>query len=379
MIRSSRLLATLAALLMVLAACGSGDDAATDDPEPEETEEEVEEVEEEEESEESEEPEEPEEAEQTDADHGFEDGDTVTLVLGSPPGGGFDTQARLLAPQMERAFDEVAGLNVNVVVENRDGGRHRVANEYVWEAEPDGRTIFHTSLQLAVGNQLLQDANYELREMTPLGSAGNSQRSIVVRSDLDLSEPTLLGLAEASQEQSILFNHPGLDADVALLELVLAEEGVELNLDIVPAQTADGMASMLRGEVDAMFTTTAGMAPFVEDNPDDLVWLVNMGCEREEAYPDVESVTEQDVPAADELCASIGGDDRPFLGPPGMPDATKDLLEEVLRVASEYPEYVEDAQSAGLVTGFQGSGDVEQLIVTIIETYEGFIDQLPTG
>lgn len=374
MSKTGKILAAMTASMVLLAACGGSEDPEPDDTaaeEPEATEEEPEEAETEEEPE-------TEEPEAADAEHGLEDGDTLMLVLGSPPGGGFDTQARLLAPHIEEAFDEVAGLDIRVQVDNRDGGRHRVANEYVWEAEPDGLTIFHTSLQLAVGNQLLQGANYDLREMTALGSAGNSHRAIAIRSDLELPEQTLAGLAQASEEQSILFNHPGLDADVALLQLLLEQEGLTLNLDMVPAQTADGMASMLRGEVDAMFTTTAGMAPFIEDNPDDLEFLVNMGCEREEAYPDIETVVEQGVPAAEEICASIGGDDRPFLGPPGMEQATTDLLEEVLSVASSNPDYVADAQQAGLVTGFQSAAEVEALIDQIIATYEGFIDQLPT-
>ena len=57
---------------------------------------------------------------------------TISLIVGYPPGGSADTVARLLAQPLGKA------LNVNVVVENRSGAGGRIAAAYLKSAKADG-------------------------------------------------------------------------------------------------------------------------------------------------------------------------------------------------------------------------------------------------
>lgn len=360
------LLATLALITLVLGGCNAADedDAVTDSEESAE----------EPETDEGELAETPEDEA---TDHGFEDGDAVTIVLGSAPGGGFDIQARLLAPVLEASLRDVTGTDLTVRVENVTGAVHRVATEQVNRAEPDGTSFILSSAQLLATNQILEGADYDLLEMTALGSAGRSQRSVAIAADLALPEATMEGLISRSQETPILLSHPGLDADLLLLQALLREEGLEFAVDPVPMNgTSEMMASLLRGETEAGFTTTAGMLPFVEDNPDDIALLVNLGCKRETGAPDLETIVEQNLPGAEQICQSTGGDDRVFVGPPDMPTGTVEALDQALGIALNDEGYLEEVRAAGLVDQWSDAATVRELLDSLVATYRQYEDDL---
>ena len=84
-------------------------------------------------------------------------GKTVRIVVGYPPGGGFDTYARLLARHLPQ---HIPGKPV-VVVENMAGAASLIAANYSYRvARPDGLTIAARRANLEVdpvsGEQLEQ-------------------------------------------------------------------------------------------------------------------------------------------------------------------------------------------------------------------------------
>lgn len=356
--------AVIAALAFVAAACG-GNDAAAPTPTPAPTETPAAEA--------------PEDEEEV-LDHGFVNRDEVRIILGSAAGGGFDIQARILAPFLEEALEELTGLNLTVIVENVPGAAHRVATEQVNRSAPDGKTFIFSSAQLLVTNQLLVGADYDMRQMTPLASAGKSQRAIVVSKSMNLPQPTMAALIERSQTTPILFTHPGLQADLLLLKALLRESGVDFRVDDISlGSTSDQMASLLRRETEAAMTTTAGMAPFVQDNPNDIEFIVNLGCDREPAAPDTPTVIEQNVPNAAAICAAVGGDDRIFIGPPGIPADTLTLLDRAFEIALNSEGYLEQVRAARLVDVWSDASTVKSLVGVLMDTYERYKDELATS
>ena len=73
----------------------------------------------------------------------FYRGKTVRMLVGSPPGGGYDLYARMLAPHL------AARINATVVVENRDGSGGLAASQRCWYA---GRRPDHHACQLRSGD-----------------------------------------------------------------------------------------------------------------------------------------------------------------------------------------------------------------------------------
>jgi tripartite-type tricarboxylate transporter receptor subunit TctC len=307
----------------------------------------------------------------------YEDGDVVTVVVGTDPGGGFDTQARLLQPYLEDALQQLTEADVTAVVENRPGAAHQLAMEYVNMAPPDGTTFVFTSAQLAVTTQVVKGANFDLLDMTSLGSAGRLDRAIAVSSTLELPEPTFNGLIARSQEQPILMSHPSLDADVALMVALLRDAGATLDVDAVPmGDTPEQMASLLRAEIEAVMTTGVSMKPFVEDNPEAIEFLASLGCEEQEQLPDVSTVVAQGVPNAEEICRAVGGDDRVFFGPPGMVEERLSVLRDALELALTNDEYIEEVTDAALVGEYEDAEEVGALFEDLIATYRDYEEEL---
>jgi tripartite-type tricarboxylate transporter receptor subunit TctC len=74
---------------------------------------------------------------------------TVRLVVGFPAGVPADVMARIIAPKLSE------GLGQPVIVENKAGAGSNVAADMVAKSEPDGHTIFVSS----IANSVAQSAN----------------------------------------------------------------------------------------------------------------------------------------------------------------------------------------------------------------------------
>ena len=111
----------------------------------------------------------------------FYRGNTVTIVVGFAPGGGYDISARLVARHMGK---HIPG-NPNVIVENRPGAGSLVAANLVYKGlRPDGTYIVTFNSQMVL-QQLLgqQGIEFDSRAFNWLGSVSSSQSACGVHSE----------------------------------------------------------------------------------------------------------------------------------------------------------------------------------------------------
>src|SRR6202044_1277325 len=76
-------------------------------------------------------------------------GKTVRVLVGSPPGGGYDIYARLVTPAL------AAKLGATVLVENKDGNGGLAALATLLVRPADGLTIMNGSAEAAILSQML--------------------------------------------------------------------------------------------------------------------------------------------------------------------------------------------------------------------------------
>jgi tripartite-type tricarboxylate transporter receptor subunit TctC len=95
----------------------------------------------------------------------FYQGSTVKFVVGSAPGGGYDTFARLLAPYLSKE------LGATVVVENVPGAGGLVALNRHYSSKPDGLQIMIVNGVAAAMSQLidLENVRFDLAKFDNLG------------------------------------------------------------------------------------------------------------------------------------------------------------------------------------------------------------------
>lgn len=138
----------------------------------------------------------------------FYEGKTVTILVGSSTGGGYDLYARLL---MRHIGKHIPG-KPRVIVENMDGaGGLIAANQLYNRAKPDGLT-FMIFNHFIIYRQLGGDPNVRLdvRKMNWIGTVSGSPNICVARRDarhqriedmIGAKEPLIIGATPASTRE----------------------------------------------------------------------------------------------------------------------------------------------------------------------------------
>lgn len=80
----------------------------------------------------------------------------ITLVVPSPPGGGTDTQARILAPALSKI------LGQTIVIENRPGASGNIGANVVAKAKPDGYTLLAMISSHVINPSVLKNVPYNI-------------------------------------------------------------------------------------------------------------------------------------------------------------------------------------------------------------------------
>src|SRR5436190_5493407 len=111
---------------------------------------------------------------QTGAD--FFKGKTVTYIVSTAPGGGYDLYGRLVSEYMQRNLP-----GSTFVVKNIAGAGHMIGANTIYASKADGLTIgtFNTGL---IYNQLIQreGVRFDLTKMSWIGKAASDPRVITI-------------------------------------------------------------------------------------------------------------------------------------------------------------------------------------------------------
>src|SRR5690348_18440691 len=109
------------------------------------------------------------------ADADFYKGKTLTMVVATGPGGGYDTYARLVSKYLDGQLP-----GVTVVIRNVPGAGHIIGANMIYGAKPDGLTIgtFSTGLMYAqiVGQNGIR---FDLGKMSWIGKASTDPRVLI--------------------------------------------------------------------------------------------------------------------------------------------------------------------------------------------------------
>src|SRR5438105_175823 len=108
----------------------------------------------------------------------FYKGKTVTIVVGSDVGGGYDLTARTLAHHLAR---HIPGAP-NLIVQNKPGASSLVTANYVYEIAPKDGTVIAAVQRPIPFQTLFGDAGvrFDVRRMQWLGSTTNEQGVVAV-------------------------------------------------------------------------------------------------------------------------------------------------------------------------------------------------------
>ena len=148
----------------------------------------------------------------------FYKGKTVTYIVATSPGGGYDTYGRLVAEYMQRYLP-----GSTFVVRNMPGAGHMIGTNAIYASRPDGLTIgtFNTGL---IYNQLIRhDAvRFDLEKMSWVGKAAYEPRIMAIATQSPIrTYPDLV-----AQKQPVNFAAAGIGS-AAYVETVMLTVGAE--------------------------------------------------------------------------------------------------------------------------------------------------------
>jgi tripartite-type tricarboxylate transporter receptor subunit TctC len=271
---------------------------------------------------------------QTGAD--FYKGQTVTYIVSTAPGGGYDLYGRFVAEYMQKYLP-----GSTFVVKNLPGAGHLVGTNTLYAAKPDGLTIgtFNTGL---IYNQLigLDGVKFDLTKMSWIGKASSEPRVLVIAQQSPIK--TFQELRE--QKQPVNFATAGIGS-AAYVETVMLTNLLKLPIKIQTGYSGnDDQLAMRRGEIIGTVSSRSTVEQFMQNGFARFIAQIG-GNEKD--FPQLrDMVKEKDALALIKLIETQGDIQRLTAGPPGIPQDRLDALRMAFRKAMEDPELQQKAIKA---------------------------------
>jgi tripartite-type tricarboxylate transporter receptor subunit TctC len=183
----------------------------------------------------------------------FFKGRTITYIVSSHPGGGYDTYARLLVRHLQR---HIPGSRI--VVRNIPGAGALLGLMAIHNAAPDGLTIGTFTVGFIYPQIVGElEGRVDLGRMSWVGKAASEPRVLALGRHTGITTPDALRLAPVR----LATTPPGTSAFYAAQILA---EAVGFQLDLVPGFDEDeAQLAMLRGDVHGLIASPSSLRPVV--------------------------------------------------------------------------------------------------------------------
>lgn len=263
-------------------------------------------------------------------------GKTMTYIVSTDPGGGYDTYGRLVSKYLARHL----GLRA-VVVRNVPGGGHIRGTNAIFAARPDGLTLgtFNTGLIYA---QILRREGIagDLGALSWIGKAGAETRVLTVS-----AKSGLRSIDDVRQRAGPLLLATNGKGNQSYYDAVLLAHALDLRVKFVfGLASREAQLSMMRGEVDGEVGSYSTARPFVANGFGHVLLGVG-GSDGADRIPDVRQfVTTPDGKAIVDFMASLNSLQRWTAGPPGIPEHRLAVLREGYLSALRDPDLLDEAR-----------------------------------
>ena len=273
---------------------------------------------------------------QTGAD--YFNGKTITYIVATSPGGGYDSYGRLVAEYMQRRLP-----GSTVVVRNMPGAGHMIGANSIYSAKPDGLTIgtFNTGL---IYNQLIKHkgVRFDLEKMSWVGKVANDARAIAIAQQSPIR--TYKDLTE--QKQPVNFAAAGIGS-AAYVETVMLTAALKWPVKILTGYNGnDDQLAMRRGEIVGSISARSTWDPVVKNGY--ARYIAQIGGDNPDVPQLASLVTDPGAKSLIALVATQGDISRLTAGPPDIPADRLAALRTAFRMAMEDKEFLAKTSKMGL-------------------------------
>jgi tripartite-type tricarboxylate transporter receptor subunit TctC len=312
----------------------------------------------------------------------FYKGKTITMVVGTPAGGGYDIYARLLARHLGRFIPG----NPAIIVQNRPGAGSVIATNYVYEVAPQGGTVILAATRTAAFAQLLGQpgTRYLATKFNWLGSLNNEVGVMAVWHTAQVKTvedarkiPVIFGSASPGGDGDIYPNlmNNTLDTKFKLVQGYAGSAGVDL--------------AIMRGEVQGQSDSYSAMAKHFPDWRQKINVLVQLSLSKHPDLPDVPLIFDYLKPEFLKPGVSVEeartlwrimliqkAMGRPFALGPDVPPARVKALREAFHAVLRDGEFIADAEKTQSEINPVDGDEVQRMLETVSSASQADIDRL---
>jgi len=286
----------------------------------------------------------------------------IRMIVGFPPGGISDVVARAVANEAGNV------LGQSIIIENRPGAGTTIASEAVARSKPDGYTLLFQDLTThAINASLYKRLPFDtLKDFTPVALVSSTPLLLVVNADSPVKSVEELNQRINEKPDTYFYGSSG-NGTIIHLASEMMNRAVGNKIEHVPYKgSAALVTSIISGDIEYAFSS---MPPAISQvQAGKLRALAVTTPERVSALPDVPTVREAGVPAA-ELTLYSG-----ILAPAGVPDDVLEKLNSAFSKAVATPAIKTSFEQMGATPLSASPDEVRQLIEKEIPKYGEVIE-----
>ena len=255
----------------------------------------------------------------------FYNGKTVSYIVATAPGGGYDTYGRLVAEYMQKHLP-----GSTFIVRNMPGAGHLIGANALYASKPDGLTLgtFNTGLiytQIASHKGI----RFDLNKLSWIGKAATDPRVIVVASQSAIK--TVADIVNSKEILNFATSGPGGANYVEVLGLTAT---MKLPIKMLSGYNGtDDQLAMRRGEIIGTMASRSAYDQFIKNGYGRYIAQFG-GLEKD--LPQMSAmVTDEDARRLVQLVSVQGDISRLTAAPPATPAPQLNALRAAYKMALE--------------------------------------------
>lgn len=308
----------------------------------------------------------------------FYKGNTITILLGQPPGGSYDLYARLAADHMRRFIPG----NPNIIVQSKPGGGGAVAVAYLYELAPKTGAMLGLFSETIGHTQLIEPSvgKWKLQEMTYIGSFSTVNAAFVRRKNAPAKTiedmraiPMNVGCSGRTSQS---YQSPALLKNLA---------GFKFNIICGYPGSAEYVLALEKGEVDMV---SSAWNQWTSAHPQkiasgEFVPVIQSGLRRHKDLASIplmqELVDDPKLKQVFEFASAGAAIGRALLAPPKVPQDRIDALRAAFDKVVKDPQFIADAKKRGAELDPTPGVEVQKAALSIINAPKDVVELATKG
>lgn len=289
----------------------------------------------------------------------------MRLLVGSSPGGGYDTYARLISAHLPRYLPG----NPRIVVQNMPGAGSLVVSNHLVNIAPRDGSVFAAVHSLAATHPLFhpERARYDARNMVWIGSAVRETTFGLARVSSNIQT-----LKDLFKQEVIVAGSTGSTTTFpTFLNSVI---GTRFNVVKGYNATSAALLALERGEVDGVIGVTGpgmrGLGQRLVEQGRVRVF-VQFGMSRHPDHPKTDWVFDHAERAEQRVAMNLmfGTQEfgRPFVAPPGVGEAATVTLRNAFANVLKDEQLLEEARKRRVDIAYTSPQEIETIIASMYE------------